>query len=57
MKKHNTDNLACYYTMHLHIIQYKENIKKLEKSRQPMMQIAHGKVLAFASSPCYNKML
>lgn len=22
-----------------------------------MLQIAHGKVLAFGSSPCYNKML
>ena len=57
MKEHNSDNLACYYTIGTYIIQYKEAIKKREISRRFMMQIAHGKVLAFDSAACYNKML
>ena len=57
MKKHNSDNLACYYTMRLYIIQYKEAIKNWAINRRFLRHPAHGKVLAFASAACYNKML
>ena len=43
--------------MSIYIIQYKENIKNQAIKRRFMMQFANGKVLAFDSAACYNKML